>query len=61
MPWTSTDYPSSMKNLPPPVGEKAIEIANALLDEGTEEGKTIRIAIAKAWQWARRHGGPTEP
>ena len=55
MPWTSTWYPSSMKNLPPPVREKAIEIANALLEQGYDEGKAIRIAIAKAKEWAE-HG-----
>jgi uncharacterized protein YdaT len=31
---------------------KAIEIANALL----EEGMAIRIAIAKAKEWAERRG-----
>lgn len=53
MPWSSTYHPASMKNLPLPVREKAIEIANALLDEGTDEGRAIRIAIAKDRQWAR--------
>jgi uncharacterized protein YdaT len=43
-----------MKHLPPLVREKAIEIANALLDEGMEEGKAIRIAISKAKTWAER-------
>jgi uncharacterized protein YdaT len=33
MPWTKTDYPNSMKNLPTAVRNKAIEIANALLEE----------------------------
>ncbi len=56
MPWTFDTPPASMKHLPPLVREKAVEIANALLDEGMEEGKAIRIAIAKAKQWARRHG-----
>ncbi|MFM2398209.1 MAG: hypothetical protein RL341_366 [Pseudomonadota bacterium] len=55
MPWTSSDYPVSMKNLAPEVRAKAIEIANALLEEGTEEGKAIRIAIAKAKTWAQQH------
>ncbi len=55
MPWNSFHFPSSMKHLPSPVREKAIEIANALLDEGMEEGKAIRIAIAKAKEWAERH------
>jgi uncharacterized protein YdaT len=35
--------------------EKAIEIANALLEEGMEEGKAIRIAIAQTTEWARSH------
>jgi uncharacterized protein YdaT len=54
MPWNSTYFPTSMKHLPPLVREKAIEIANALLDEGMDEGKAIRIAIAKAKEWAER-------
>jgi uncharacterized protein YdaT len=54
MPWSSEYYPASMKHLPPFVREKAIEIANALLEEGMEEGKAIRIAIAKAKAWAER-------
>lgn len=52
MPWTAQRYPVSMRNLPQPVRVKAIEIANALLDEGMDEGRAIRIAIAKARQWA---------
>jgi uncharacterized protein YdaT len=48
MPWNYDHFPTSMKHLPPVVREKAIEIANALLDEGMDEGKAIRIAIAKA-------------
>jgi hypothetical protein len=52
MPWNSTYFPAAMKNLPPSVREKAIEIANALLLEGMEEGKAIRTAISKAKQWA---------
>lgn len=54
MPWTASDYPASMRHLSVPVRAKAIEIANALLDEGMDEGKAIRIAIAKARQWAQR-------
>jgi uncharacterized protein YdaT len=54
MPWSSDYIPASMKHLPPIVREKAIEIANALLEEGMDEGKAIRIAIAKAKQWAGR-------
>jgi uncharacterized protein YdaT len=41
-----------MRQLPRPVRGKAIEIANALLAEGYDEGKAIRIAIAKAKEWA---------
>jgi uncharacterized protein YdaT len=35
---------------------KAIEIANALLDEGHDEGQSIRIGIAKAKEWAVHQG-----
>ena len=54
MPWTADRYPTSMRRLPPWVRDKAIEIANALLGEGMDEGKAIRIAIAKAKEWAER-------
>jgi uncharacterized protein YdaT len=57
VPWNSIYYPNSMKNLPSLVREKAIEIANALLAEGMEEGKAIRVAIAKAKEWALHHYG----
>jgi len=56
MPWTADYFPVSMKHLQPVVREKAIEIANALLDEGMDEGKAIRIAIAKAKEWAEHEG-----
>ena len=54
MPWNSFNYPPAMRGLPEVVREKAVEIANALLEEGHEEGKAIRIAIAKAKEWASR-------
>ncbi len=37
---------------------KAIEIANALLAQGMDEGKAIRIAIVKSKEWALHHGLP---
>ncbi len=58
MPWTRDDFPASMRHLSEPAREKAIAIANALLAEGMDEGKAIRIAIAKAKQWATDHGLP---
>ncbi|WP_026562004.1 DUF2188 domain-containing protein [Bacillus sp. J37] len=48
MPWNKSDYPPSMKNLTESTRTKAIEIANALLEEGYEEGRAISIAISKA-------------
>jgi uncharacterized protein YdaT len=56
MPWSATYYPASMKNLPPIVRAKAIEIANALLEAGRPEGPAIRIAIARARQWSASRG-----
>jgi uncharacterized protein YdaT len=56
MPWNSEYFPSSMTHLPPVVREKAIEIANALLEQGYDDGKAIRIAIAQAKRWATARG-----
>ncbi|RNL90718.1 DUF2188 domain-containing protein [Sinomicrobium pectinilyticum] len=61
MPWTKTDYPNSMKNLPAAVRNKAIEIANALLeDRKMEEGIAIATAISRAKDWAAEHGKKTD-
>lgn len=54
MPWTAEHYPPAMQNLSLLVRLKAIAIANALVAEGMEEGRAIRIAIAKAKQCAYR-------
>lgn len=54
MPWNESHFPRSMANLAPLVRAKAIEIANALLEQGYDEGKAIRIAIAQAKRWAGR-------
>ena len=56
MPWSPKRYPASMRRLPELVRLKAIEIANALLGEGMDEGRAIRIATAKAKEWAQHHG-----
>ena len=56
MPWTKENYPVSMKNLSTPVRNKAVEIANALLEDGKEEGSAIAIATAKAEEWAENRG-----
>lgn len=45
-------FPKSMVSLPPLARSKAIEITNALLARGCDEGTAIRIAIAQAKRWA---------
>ncbi|MDF2715946.1 MAG: hypothetical protein K0R28_2871 [Paenibacillus sp.] len=55
MPWNKRDYPESMKNLDGRVRGKAVEIANALLEDGYEEGRAIAIATAKAKEWNEDH------
>lgn len=60
MPWDERGYPGAMRYLPEPVRSKAIEIANALLAEGYDEGSAIRIAIARAKAWALPRGLPLE-
>ncbi|MDX2003720.1 MAG: hypothetical protein SFU83_00455 [Meiothermus sp.] len=58
MPWTKENYPDSLKNFRAEVRNKAIEIANALLEEGSEEGRAIAIATDKAKEWAENRGKP---
>src|SRR5688572_1882688 len=61
MPWTQQTYPPSMKNLPEEVRNKAIEIANALLQEkDMDEGIIIATAISRAKDWAENRGKPSE-
>ena len=50
MPWYNGDYPPSYKNQPEQLRKKAVEIANALITEGVEEG----IAIATGLKQARK-------
>jgi uncharacterized protein YdaT len=62
MPWTVTKYPPAMKNLPRPVRNKAIEIANALLmGKNIEEGIIIATAISRAKDWAKNRDISTKP
>jgi uncharacterized protein YdaT len=56
MPWTESNYPAAMKNLPGAVRRKAIEIANALFEQGRmEEGLVIATAIKQAKEWAKKN------
>ncbi|PPK99160.1 hypothetical protein [Parapedobacter indicus] len=48
MPWYHGDYPPSYKNQPVKLREKAVEIANALLKEGAEEGVAIATGLKRA-------------
>jgi uncharacterized protein YdaT len=51
MPWYNGDYPPSYKNQPIKIRNKAVEIANELLQQGLEEG----VAIATGLKKARKH------
>ncbi|WP_423189192.1 DUF2188 domain-containing protein [Alkalibacterium sp. f15] len=52
MPWNLSDYPDSFKNFDHVVKKKAIDIANALLEEGYDDGQAIPIATKQAKVWA---------
>ena len=58
MPWNESRYPVSMRNMPDSLRRKAIAIANALLEEGYDEGRAIRIAIAQARRWSATRTAP---
>lgn len=51
MPYSQSDYPDSMKNLDENVRLKAIDIVNAMLEEGYQEENAIPIAIDQAKEW----------
>ena len=51
MPWNMKDFPASTKNLDKLTRKKAIDIANALLDEGYPDSRAIPIAIDQAKEW----------
>jgi uncharacterized protein YdaT len=48
MPWYNEDYPPYYKNQPVKLREKTVKIANALLEEGVEEGIAIATGLKKA-------------
>ena len=48
MPWYNGDFPPSYKNQPKKLRDKATEIANALLEEGADEGAAIATGLKKA-------------
>ncbi len=54
MPWTNKSYPVTMKNLPAGTREKAIEIANAMLERNVDEGIAIATGIKNAKEWVKR-------
>lgn len=54
MPWNMQDYPDSMKNMEPLVRKKAIDIANAMVEEGYEENQLIPIAQSQAKEWYKK-------
>lgn len=54
MPWYNGDYPPSYKNQPIKIREKAVEIANALLEEGTEEGIAIATGLKRAREFFKK-------
>jgi uncharacterized protein YdaT len=51
MPWFNGDYPPSYKNQPVKLRNKAVEIANALLAEGAEEGVAIATGLKRAREY----------
>lgn len=51
MPWSNGDYPPSYKNQPTKIHHKAIEIVNAVLAEGAEEGISIATGLKKAREY----------
>ena len=54
MTWTKADYPIAMRYLRKKEREKAIELANALVEKDyVDEGMAVPIAISKAIEWGK--------
>ena len=51
MPWYNGNYPPSYKNQPVKIRDKAIKIANAMLEDGIEEGIAIATGLKKAREY----------
>lgn len=51
MPYTTKDYPSSLKNLEKIERRKAIDIINAMLEEGYDESRAIPVGTEQAQEW----------
>ena len=54
MPWPKGEYPPSYKNLPKKLREKAVEIANAILEESGDEGLAIATGLKRARETQRK-------
>jgi len=48
MPWYNGTYPPSYKNQPLKLRNKAVEFANALINQGAPEGIAIATGLKKA-------------
>lgn len=48
MPWYNGTYPPSYKNQPVKLRNKAVEIANILINEGAPEGVAIATGLKRA-------------
>lgn len=51
MSWDMNNYPASLKNFDKAIRKKAIQIANALIEDGYSENRAIPIAIEQAKEW----------
>jgi uncharacterized protein YdaT len=51
MPWYNGNYPPSYKNQPTDLRQKAVEIANSLLEEGAPEGIAIATGLKRAREY----------
>lgn len=51
MPYTMNDYPDSLKNLERLERRKAIDIINAMLEDGYDDNEAIPIGTKQAKEW----------
>jgi uncharacterized protein YdaT len=54
MPWYNGDYPPSYKNQPKKLREKAVEIANEVLQSTGDEGIAIATGLKRAREYFKK-------
>ncbi len=60
MTWTMKKYPEAFSSFTKETRKKAVDIANAIVEDGKDAGMAIATAAKQAKQWAEENINPVE-